>query len=140
VIRPRGIGPTVTVDVTREDILEGVCADPTRCAIAIALCRALSIDRCAYVVEGAVSVLGEELDLPVEASAWLRRYDSGPECPACEQGRETFGAAACRTCRGSGLQIPADIQPLRFDLELTHASASALERYRGDLEQRKAAS
>ncbi len=112
----------LTVHVTPRDVSEGVCSDPSRCAVARAVARALQLDGDdvpldlrgrVLVAEDEAHLFGVACPLPRAARTFIRRFDRGPICPTCSDDSQT--RLYCPDCGGSGHR-PGTRQTISFQL------------------------
>ncbi len=71
---------TLKVDVTQDDIDQGMPGDAMDCAVALALQRATGRANFGVrVEEDQIVVLGESAPLPMKIQEWMNRFDAGHE-------------------------------------------------------------
>ena len=100
------INAPIKVSVTAEDILEGVCGDCHRCAVALALSRASGDDE-ANVYERDwtlyLEVHGRHIPAPFEVSQFVRTFDSQPRT---DGGAVDFDAVDCEPPSPFDFELP----------------------------------
>lgn len=66
------------VHVTRADVNEGICGDPSNCPVALAIANTLKVDHHKVVVTPLlITVNAEPYRTPVRVRAFIRKFDGG---------------------------------------------------------------